>query len=491
MRDLRGQSLLELAAIYGERESLDLLLDKGANPSETAADGKGLMKIAIQKEWYDLLPRLSRLGADPNLADFEGHTALEHAIANSNRDLLTAILKAGADARLVSRITGRSALEESIVRGNAEIVRSLFAAGFTPGPEERERMLWIAFQKRNIEVARLLLAQGASGSLRNSSSYLPLEIAVLTQDGDFVKLFMDYGCEQGRAILLAASNGNPRMIDLLAVCGAQIDRIVIPDSDTPLSWAIRSRQDRSALELLKLGAEPHFSPDGSSLFLLAIARGCHLTVSEMIRSGVDVNAPIATPAPDSLLKWVRRGNVRWGLKNDTNMTPLMLAVDSGDIDTARQLLRAGAKISPKSKKGKLWAVTIATERHDVKMVRLLLGKDPLREQRHMIIRLSEQKARLYDASGAEIFSTSVSTGRKGFSTPIGEFVITDKNRQWKSTIYHAEMPFFQRLSCRDFGLHEGVVPGYPASHGCIRVPAGVAAKLFAMTDTGDRVRIEP
>ena len=53
------------------------------------------------------------------------------------------------------------------------------------------------------------------------------------------------------------------------------------------------------------------------------------------------------------------------------------------------------------------------------------------------------------------------------------------------------MPYFQRLSCGDFGLHAGVVPGYPASHGCIRVPAGNAAKLFAMTQAGDRVMIVP
>ena len=53
------------------------------------------------------------------------------------------------------------------------------------------------------------------------------------------------------------------------------------------------------------------------------------------------------------------------------------------------------------------------------------------------------------------------------------------------------MPYFQRLSCSDFGLHQGNVPGYPASHGCIRVPEGNAAKLFAMTEAGDRVRILP
>jgi lipoprotein-anchoring transpeptidase ErfK/SrfK len=98
---------------------------------------------------------------------------------------------------------------------------------------------------------------------------------------------------------------------------------------------------------------------------------------------------------------------------------------------------------------------------------------------------------MFDAVGAEIFNAKVSTGRKGNATRTGDFVITDKNRTWTSTIYHASMPYFQRLSCGDFGLHQGNVPGYPASHGCIRVPAGKASQLFAMTRVGDRVQIVP
>jgi lipoprotein-anchoring transpeptidase ErfK/SrfK len=53
------------------------------------------------------------------------------------------------------------------------------------------------------------------------------------------------------------------------------------------------------------------------------------------------------------------------------------------------------------------------------------------------------------------------------------------------------MPYFQRFSCGDFGMHEGNVPNYPASHGCIRLPAGTAKKLFSMTQAGDRVNIVP
>ena len=169
----------------------------------------------------------------------------------------------------------------------------------------------------------------------------------------------------------------------------------------------------------------------------------------------------------------------------------MLAIDSGEIQTTRYLLKAGAKTQVYTRTAKLWPMNFATDRKDVKMMRLLLGKDPQREERQIVIHLAEQRARLLDADGKELFTTRVSTGRKGFSTPTGEFVITDKNRDWTSTIYHASMPYFQRLNCSDFGLHQGNVPGYPASHGCIRVPEGNAAKLFTLTQAGDRVVILP
>jgi len=83
----------------------------------------------------------------------------------------------------------------------------------------------------------------------------------------------------------------------------------------------------------------------------------------------------------------------------------------------------------------------------------------------------------------------VSTGRKGFSTPPGEYVVTDKHRKWRSTLYPADMPFFMRLSCGEIGFHQGSLPGYPASHGCIRMPERMAEIFFANVSHGTPVRV--
>ena len=86
--------------------------------------------------------------------------------------------------------------------------------------------------------------------------------------------------------------------------------------------------------------------------------------------------------------------------------------------------------------------------------------------------------------------TKVSSGKREKPTPPGKYVVTQKYPDWRSTLYHnASMPFFLRLSCSPVGLHAGVIPGYPASHGCVRLPREVAQKLFTMIPKGTVVEI--
>lgn len=104
------------------------------------------------------------------------------------------------------------------------------------------------------------------------------------------------------------------------------------------------------------------------------------------------------------------------------------------------------------------------------------------------VSIGRQQAVFYK-DGRVALVTPVSTGKPGFPTPVGEFVVTDKDRLRRSTLYPAYMPYFMRMSCRDFGMHAGDLPGYPASHGCIRLPAGNAERLFREVDIGTLVTI--
>ena len=99
--------------------------------------------------------------------------------------------------------------------------------------------------------------------------------------------------------------------------------------------------------------------------------------------------------------------------------------------------------------------------------------------------------RLYVYQGGELVAvTTVSTGKPGKRTPAGDFTILQKRRHHRSNIYsNAPMPFMQRLTWTGIAIHAGHLPGYPASHGCIRVPMDFARNLFATTSLGEAVSI--
>lgn len=105
----------------------------------------------------------------------------------------------------------------------------------------------------------------------------------------------------------------------------------------------------------------------------------------------------------------------------------------------------------------------------------------------LIASLRNQRLRVYDADG-EIATSRISSGRPGFATPTGVFSILEKNVQHRSNIYSgAEMPYMERITWSGIALHAGVVPGFRASHGCIRLPHSFARTLYGLTKIGNRV----
>ena len=107
----------------------------------------------------------------------------------------------------------------------------------------------------------------------------------------------------------------------------------------------------------------------------------------------------------------------------------------------------------------------------------------------LIVNVSTQRAVLF-RNGVPIAATTVSTGRPGHATPTGVFTILQKQVEHHSSIYdNAPMPFMQRLTWQGVALHAGNLPGYPASHGCVRLPAAFAKLLYKATRVGMTVVI--
>ncbi len=107
----------------------------------------------------------------------------------------------------------------------------------------------------------------------------------------------------------------------------------------------------------------------------------------------------------------------------------------------------------------------------------------------IIISVADQRVSLYD-NGTLIARSSVSTGTQRHPTPLGVFSVIGKQRWHRSNIYSAApMPYMQRITWSGIALHAGVVPGHPASHGCIRLTNDFAIRLWHLTRRGTRVII--
>ena len=107
----------------------------------------------------------------------------------------------------------------------------------------------------------------------------------------------------------------------------------------------------------------------------------------------------------------------------------------------------------------------------------------------IIISITDQRVSLYD-NGSLIARSSVSTGVRRHPTPLGVFSVIEKERFHRSNLYSgAPMPYMQRITQSGIALHAGVLPGYPASHGCIRLTNDFASRLWHLTKRGARVII--
>src|SRR6187399_2948833 len=147
----------------------------------------------------------------------------------------------------------------------------------------------------------------------------------------------------------------------------------------------------------------------------------------------------------------------------------------------RQQYQRGYKKSESTRKAKPEKASKDTSKDASKEI----AKGPLL----IIISIADQRISLYD-DGALVARSSVSTGVKGHPTPLGVFSVISKNKWHRSNIYSgAPMPYMQRITWSGIALHAGDLPGYPASHGCIRLTHDFAVRLWHLTKRGTRVII--
>ena len=226
-------------------------------------------------------------------------------------------------------------------------------------------------------------------------------------------------------------------------------------------------------------------------FFEAIAGNDRDTLCRMLNEGMDPNAELPVPVAVAFQNRFTDGRLRYYVSSEKGFTALMLATALGNHTFVNILLSAGADPWKLTKKHKTYALWLAAKYKNIEIMRSLMGIGPNHESHafRITISLSEQIALLW-RNGKIVLVTPISSGTRSHPTPRGRYLVTNKYRFWKSTLYPAEMPFFLRLSCGDFGLHMGRLPGYPASHGCIRLPPRSARRLYTSVPIGTLVEIQ-
>ena len=357
--------------------------------------------------------------------------------------------------------------------------------------------LLIATSQQDWKTARRLVDAGGLVDIADQNGFTPLMAAAMHGNGDMFQLLLarsinlrpEVACADGRDLLgLALDGGNAPIIQTVAERLPATAEWTTSPRRALIAALQAGNKNQIRLLLGKHTAPP--TPEGKSVPFLAyaVASNNSSLFSTLLECGADPNTVVPSRCDKDFLALLPNG-LRSYVEDDRNVTMLMLAAGLGQVDYLRPLIDAGANRTRLSGRNKMSALDVAAETGHWRSAQILLGGGPPPDQLRIEISLALQRVALVK-NGVPVYRTQCSTGRPGYSTKRGEFVITNKERNHRSTIYHVEMPYFMRLSCLDFGMHAGYVPNYPASHGCIRLPADAARKFFSEIPVGTVVTVQ-
>lgn len=355
--------------------------------------------------------------------------------------------------------------------------------------------LMAAAMQGNVEVLRTLLQRHAHPDITDLDGFSALHHAVAAGKLEAVQLLLPLVSK----VETASTAGQDVLTLALESGDRKIFQTILERFPATLQWSANTRNALAAAlradmkEQVRLLLSKHPSPptrEGGVVPLIAyaIASNDAPLFHTLLACGSDPNLTIPKAAEKDFMSLLKSKYLRLYIQEETGINLLMLAAGLGKADYVRALLDAGADRNRATPREKMLPLYFAAWTENWQCVQMLLGGGPMPDQLRVEISLAQQNMAVIK-DGVTVFTTKCSTGRQGFSTKPGQYVITDKDRDHRSTIYKCAMPYFMRLNCRDFGMHEGVVPTYPASHGCIRLPGDAARKLFVEIPVGTVVMI--
>lgn len=423
-------SALARAVATQDRALIDRCLDAGFDINGAGPLGRSPLHVAVLSLQWDLVRRLVALGAKVESTDDHGMTPLMVAAFRGHTQTVRALLEAGARPETVDA-EGHTALHYAVAAPKRETMLALLEC--TPGLEEPcadgRDLLALAYQSADWEIVCPVLERVAPRSSWSSAAHQALTRAL-----------------QGRDVA------------------------------------------RTRLLLRRHTIPPPAEGRNQPLLAYAMVTGNAALTDLLLEAGANPNTVLAKPIEKEFLALLPGNFLKHYVENDEGISMLMLAAGLGHARLVQALLSKGAASAAATRRHKMVALYFASRTESAETQQLLISGAPQPEKLRVEISLALQEAVLYQ-NGTSILKTGISTGRSGFQTPAGQYVVSDKHRDHRSTIYKVPMPYFLRLSCRDFGMHEGYVSGVAESHGCIRLPSEAAKRLFRAVPIGTLVSI--
>ncbi|KAJ8683604.1 hypothetical protein QAD02_019396 [Eretmocerus hayati] len=388
-----GKNPLEQAIDYGWTEVARRLLNAGADPCTSGVEGYSLLHVAVRRSYVDVVRLLLEHGADPNEhGNRLKESALQLAARSRCREAAELLLDSGAEIDYGYE-SGNSALHISIEKSNEPLALMLLMRGAKLLREDlgivRNHLL-SAVSLGWCDVTRLLLDSGVpvDGSSSLVDNKTPLQKAIETRNIKMAEMLILRGADvqkkvNGVGMLnLAASTHCPDMVRLLLEHGIDINQRCDEKDTNALFNALTSRDDETAMLLLERGID--CSVCDCKLRRTALHYAAEFGCLKMIR------------------EFCQRRGINPNVRDIEGVSPLMLAVQTGGLQTVELLIEHGARVNSHSNPPPYTALQHAMDMHDMPMMKLLLRAGAHLHQPHVRTHLTGFSTALKRLSANEL-----------------------------------------------------------------------------------------
>ena len=514
--DSEGRDLVHIAMDHHRWEALEVIRKYAKHedrPHEAGDTAKTPLHKLLDKGYLNLAQNFVDHGANVDfcISTEKGKIpASIHYLRSKNNKNFEFVINNAADLNVIGA-GGKSLLQVAIEEGHiAETLKLIKYGAEISDLKLADRNAFIELmenpskyhldEEQQIKLLAVLIQRGVDVNVsvaeEEGTKLRPLTIAIREENLPVFELLIQHVKKDQSYLWEAIHFQRPEMLRSLLQSGIKADS-KNEEGETPFV-AMLKQGDSGAADIMNIlldhGADPdQMTAEGQRALFVAIAAGKSAVAQALIThpNGADVNEPMDYPVTDEFRElFGKKGRVDWYIRKVKGLTPLMVAVLSDDLYVAESLVKKGAKRN-QATPSKSYPIYMASGMKNVKMEQLILGVpfEDDQQEREFIIDLSDQKAYLYK-KGKLIKASRCSTGKRGYRSPTGGYVITDKHRNKVSNIYKgAQMPYFQRFSGSAIGFHYGNTYAGFLSHGCIRLPMSSAKFFFENSKVGDRVTI--